>query len=182
MHIIPSTSNPEGAVSKLMVKGYVVDRISSLLCVIQIKINLRDWRKNLTMQMTQNQSYKTVLVLICVIEQRNSHGEDERVRNRDPFEVLVNLIKKKAIFEQSNGRLRAVATRVSESVTELVPLDGAEDGIGNFLGSICSQVTSFGNLEVASEKARNVMTIGSSVADNEEEFVKNANCCVLEKR
>ncbi|KAI3736685.1 hypothetical protein L2E82_26642 [Cichorium intybus] len=67
----------------------------------------------------------------------------------------------------------------SEFVTELVPLEGAEEGVGNFLGSICSQLISFGNLDVASEKARK---IASWAADNEEDFEKNANCVVLEKR
>lgn len=49
----------------------------------------------------------------------------------------------------------------SESVTELVPLEGADEGVGNFLGSICSQLISFGNLEVASEKARKVTMLNN---------------------
>ncbi|GKB20232.1 hypothetical protein Tco_0854155 [Tanacetum coccineum] len=95
-------------------------------------------------------------------------------------------------FPSVEGRLRSVSAVVCELVTVFVPLDGADEGVGSFFGSICSQLTSFGNLDVASDRARKVimlnnkifllLDIGSGAADNEEDFVKNANCCVLVKR
>jgi len=39
-------------------------------------------------------------------------------------------------------------------LTELVPLEGAEEGTGSFFGSICSQWT-WGNLEASDTSTRN---------------------------
>ncbi|KAI3460541.1 hypothetical protein Pfo_017204 [Paulownia fortunei] len=39
-------------------------------------------------------------------------------------------------------------------VTEFVPLEGAEEGEGSFLGSICSQLYALGNLDASDMKMR----------------------------
>nr|GEW83642.1 hypothetical protein [Tanacetum cinerariifolium] len=66
-------------------------------------------------------------------------------------------------FPSAEGRLRSVSAVVCELVTVFVPLDGADEGVGSFFGSICSQLTSFGNLDVASDRARKVIMLNNKI-------------------
>ncbi|MBA0738136.1 hypothetical protein Gogos_011544, partial [Gossypium gossypioides] len=67
-----------------------------------------------------------------------------------PWGNIIHRQKKQSIcltLPSDEGRLISVLTAFAvDVVTELVPLEGDEDGVGNFLGSICSQY-SLGNLD-----------------------------------
>lgn len=57
-------------------------------------------------------------------------------------------------FPSDEGSFWSISTALEEAVTEFVPLDGAEDGVGSFLGSICSQLYALGNLVPSETKTR----------------------------
>ncbi|XWS21705.1 hypothetical protein CRYUN_Cryun30bG0077400 [Craigia yunnanensis] len=96
----------------------------------------------------------------------SSMGYDS-INNQVAFEIEVNSVSADQVeqicmstFPSDEGRLLSVLTAFDvDVVTELVPLEGDEEGVGSFLGSICSQY-SLGNLDASERtmKARRVKT------------------------